>query len=162
VIVFVPCHDPATEANLAVAEKILNEDCRPFFKDRATRAELLSALGHEDSSLFAMAHGRQNALLAQNGETGLSEEDVSVLGRRSVYAYACHTAGTLGQEAARKGSIWWGYVGSVQSPDSSAVLLPVFVGIFSRILKAFSHARSIEDCTAPDRRPPRGGADNDQ
>ncbi|HSG39396.1 MAG TPA: hypothetical protein VLE27_07135, partial [Thermoanaerobaculia bacterium] len=126
-IVFVPCHDAATEANLAVAEKILTEDSRPLFKDRATPAELLAALDREEVPLFAMAHGRPNALLAQDWKTGLSEDNVSVLGGRSVFAYACHTAGTLGREAARRGAVWWGYMGAIQSPDSSAVLLPVFV-----------------------------------
>lgn len=147
-IFFVPGYDPATESNLAVAERILPEDCRPLLKEHASRENLVAALAREEIPLFAMAHGVREALLGHGHERAFSEKDIIVLGRRSVFAYACHTAGTLGREAARGGAIWWGYTGAIQCPDSSAAFLPVFVGVFSRIRDAFSRARSFEDCRA--------------
>jgi hypothetical protein len=146
VIFFIPGYDPATESNLAVGERIVPEVCQPLLRDRATRKELLAALSHAAVPLFAMSHGHSDALLAQGNEKGLTKEDLSVVGPRSVFAYACHTAGMLGKAAAQGGAIWWGYTGAVTAPDSSALLLPVFVEIFFYLREIFPEAESSEEC----------------
>lgn len=144
-IFFVPSYDPATESNLAVAEKIIPEDCHVLFGSHATRSGLISALSLEMVSLFAMAHGHPSRLLAQGNEVAFSGDDVDILARRSVFVYACHTATALGEVAAGKGAIWWGYTGAVTAPDSAPMFLPLFIAIFSFIRDTFPSASSPED-----------------
>ncbi len=136
-IFFVPGYDPATEANLAVAERVSSPASYSLFGARATREALLSVLSRETVPLFAMSHGRHNVLLGQQDEVALTGDDVPALGTRPVFAYACHTAGALGETAAKAGSAWWGYTGAVTAPEASEEFLPVFVAIFSYIRDAF-------------------------
>lgn len=105
-IFFVPAYDPATESNLAVAERIVPEVCHSLLGNLATRSRLISALSRETVPLFAMAHGRPYRLLAHGGETALSADDSTLLARRPVFVYACHTATELGEVAARNGVVW--------------------------------------------------------
>jgi hypothetical protein len=145
VIFFVPGYDSATESNLAVAERILPEVCHSLLGHRATREALMSALSREAVPLFAMAHGRPYRLLAHGGESALTGDDTSALARRAVFAYACHTATGLGELAARNGTNWWGYTGSVTAPDSAPVFLSLFVEIFTYLRDEFPHASSPEE-----------------
>ena len=144
-IFFVPAYDPATESNLAVAERIVPEVCHSLLGPLATRSRLISALSRETVPLFAMAHGRPYRLLAHKGETALTAEDSILLARRPVFVYACHTATELGEVAARNGVVWWGYTGAVAAPDSAPMFLPLFVGIFAFIRDVFPHASSPEE-----------------
>lgn len=141
-IVFVPGYDPETEANLAVAEQIRPEGCHALLARDATREALLAALTAIDAPVFAMSHGRRDAILAQGGGAALLREDAALLGLRTVFAFACHTAADLGQAAAQAGATWWGYTGAVHAPDPSPRLLPLFVGIFRYIRDVFPQARS--------------------
>jgi hypothetical protein len=146
VIIFVPGYDSATRANLAVAEQILPADCQPLLGDLATRLSLFEALGASQSPLFAMTHGRRDALLAQGGEAAFGRQDLTRLAGRAVFAFACHTAGGLGAAAAGDGSVWWGYTGLVSAPpESTPALLPLFAGIFGYICEAFALGGSSEE-----------------
>jgi hypothetical protein len=146
VIFFVPGYDPATRANLAVAERILPAHCYTMLGEGATREELLLSLDALESPLFAMSHGGADTLKAQGGGLAFGLKDVSRLGRRPVFAFACHTAGGLGQVAAESGTVWWGYTGAVSAPpDSSSPLLDRFAWIFAYIRDAFARARSTEE-----------------
>jgi hypothetical protein len=95
-----------------------------------------------------MSHGRRNVLLGHQDEAALTGEDAPALGARPVFAYACQTAGALGEAAAKVGSAWWGYTGAVTAPESSPELLPVFVAIFSYIRDAFPKALLPEELEA--------------
>lgn len=143
-IFFVPGYDPATEANLAVVERLLPQVCRPLLRDRATREALLASLEDMETPLFAMAHGRRDILFGQGHTHGLTEDDFPSLGWRTVFAYACHTAGGLGPSMARGGAVWWGYTGAVTAPEASPSLLDLFVRIFSFIRDEFALSRSPE------------------
>ncbi|HEX3529341.1 MAG TPA: hypothetical protein VH988_19975 [Thermoanaerobaculia bacterium] len=144
-ILFVPGYDPATRANLAVAEWILPDDCRPLLGGAATRDELLLALAHKARPLFAMSHGRPEDFAEQGGGVAFGLADVQALSHQPVFAFACHTVMGLGKAAAAAGSVWWGYTGAVSTaPDSSPRLLSLFGKVFSYILDSFAEARSGE------------------
>jgi hypothetical protein len=146
VIFFVPGYDPATRANLAVAERILPANHYAMLAEGATREELLLALEALESPLFAMSHGSVDALRAQGGGLAFGIKDVPRLAGRPVFAYACHTAGGLGQVAAEGGTVWWGYTGAITAPpDSSSPLFDQFLQIFAYIRDAFARARSSEE-----------------
>lgn len=141
-IFFVPGYDPATEANLALAVRILPEASRALLGESATRERLLTALAEEESALFTLSHGQAAAILEQGGTPALTPDDTNVIGRRPVFAYACHTTAILGRIAARNGATWWGYVGSVTAPDVPEILLPIIGRVFIRIRDAFATAES--------------------
>jgi len=148
VIVFVPGYDAATRANLAVVERILTVSHHALTGEAATRPHLLLALASRESSLFAMAHGRHAELAAQGGESAFGLEDTTRLRRRPVFAFACHTAGGLGQAAAARGSVWWGYTGAVAAPpDSPPELLSLCSEIFAYLSDAFTTSSSGERST---------------
>lgn len=140
-ILFVPSYDAATGANLAVARALPADGVRALLCEEATRDALLGALQEAERPLFAMAHGRPQFLRGQDGQVALDGKDLAALGARPVYAFACHTATRLGEQAAQSGAIWWGYTGAIQCPEDAAALLPIFVRIFSYIREAFPGAR---------------------
>lgn len=145
-IFFVPGYDPATRANLAVAESILTVRCQPMLGEGATREELLLHLDALGSPLFAMSHGGADNFKAQGGGLAFGLKDVPRLVGRPVFAYACHTAGGLGQAAAESGTVWWGYTGAITTPpDSSSPLFDRFTRIFAHIRDNFAEARSSEE-----------------
>ena len=72
----------------------------------------------------------------------LSGADLGLLASRSVFAFACHTAGLLGQEASSSGAVWWGYTGMITAPEASEEVLPLFSSLFSSICAAFASADS--------------------
>ena len=143
-ILFVPGYDPATRANLAVAEHLSSADCRPLLGEDATRAELWLALASPGIPLLAMTHGRRDRLAGQGGEVAVDLEGVRAMEPRAVFAFACHTATELGETAARHGIAWWGYTGAIQAPPDSSSLLPWFVEIFTCIRDSFARADSTE------------------
>lgn len=144
-IFFVPRYDAATEANLAVAERLLSGGGPALLAENATRRNLLDALEARETPLFAMAHGRRDQLLAQGGGMALGLEDTHLLSGRRIFAYACHTAQELGGAVAATGGIWWGYTGSIGGPDVSPEVLPLFTGIFSYLREAFPSAQSARE-----------------
>jgi hypothetical protein len=148
-IFFVPGYDPATRANLAVAERILSARCASLLDEAATRRSLLLTLAERGSPLFVMSHGRADDFAEHGGGVAFSPQDIWRLGRRPVFAYACHTATGLGKVAADHGTAWWGYTGAVTTPpDSSPRVLSLFVSIFRYIRDAFPDARSPEQRSA--------------
>jgi hypothetical protein len=136
-IFFVPRYDAATEANLSVALNLLPEGAHALLAEVATRAELMAALTAWEEPLFAMTHGRQDRLLAQGGEQALGKDDHALLKGRAIFAYACHSAGELGQVVSSVEGVWWGYTGSIAAPEATPSCLPLFAGIFSYIRDAF-------------------------
>jgi hypothetical protein len=136
-IFFVPCYDAATEANLSVALTLLPEGAHALLAELATRAELMAALVAWEEPLFAMTHGRQDRLLAQGGEQALGRDDQALLKDRAIFAYACHSAGELGELVSSVGGAWWGYTGSIAAPEPTPSCLPLFAAIFSYVRDAF-------------------------
>jgi excisionase family DNA binding protein len=88
-------------------------------------------------ALFSMSHGRPDKLCAHGGDAALTALDAVVMGHRSVYAFACHTASQLGFEMSRNGVTWWGYTGAIQCPDDSAPFRILFVQLFQFIREVF-------------------------
>jgi hypothetical protein len=137
-ILFAPGYDPATDANLAVARRLASVSCLPLLADNASRAALLAALAGQSTPLFALAHGRPDALLGHGGAPALAAGDATSIGPRSVYAFACHTAARLGEAAARQGATWWGYTGAVTAPDVPSALLAPIVSVFRYVWEALA------------------------
>jgi hypothetical protein len=130
VILFVPAYDATTYANLIVArrlEALLPTHSLSYLAEAATREALLSALDQTLLPVFIMTHGRPELLRGQAGTLalGTDPQDLRRLGSRSIYAFACHTANQLGEQAARAGASWWGYTGAIQCPDDAMGLLPI-------------------------------------
>lgn len=144
-ILFVPGYDAATLSNLAVAESLPSVDCISLLADQATQEALFDALAHSDRPVFSMSHGGPDQLRAQHGGTALGIADLERIGRRSIYAFACHTATRLGEHAAKVGATWWGYTGTIQCPDDSAPFRHLFVQIFDYIRTAFTPAETATD-----------------
>jgi hypothetical protein len=140
-IVFVPGYDPATNANLTVARDLLAAEDLALLAGRATHANLVEALRTQATeALFAMSHGHPNFLCAQGGDPALSANDAAVTGRRSVYAFACHTASRLGSTMSQRGVTWWGYTGTIQCPAEAMPFRPLFVALFRFIRETFALA----------------------
>ncbi|HBL10355.1 MAG TPA: hypothetical protein DD379_02885 [Cyanobacteria bacterium UBA11162] len=142
-IVFVPAYDLSTKANLTIAKLITTSDCITIFETKATRTELIAALSESNSfPLFAMSHGVREALKGQKGEIALSDKDANLLNKRTVYAFACHTAVQLGKAAADAGSIWWGYSDIISCAIDAPTVTEIFTQIFTFILDNFPTAMS--------------------
>jgi hypothetical protein len=138
VIVFVPGYDPATKANLAVARDLISAEDLALLAEQATRENLLAALhSRAADALFSMSHGRPDHVCAQGGEAALTVRDAGATGRRSVYAFACHTASRLGSDMSQRGATWWGYTGSIQCPEDAVSFRSLFVELFRFIQEAF-------------------------
>ena len=137
-IVFVPGYDPATNANLAVACELVSAQDIALFAEHATRENLVVALqARIADALFSMSHGRPEHICAQGGDAALTVRDAGEIGRRSVYAFACHTASRLGSDMSRSGVTWWGYTGAIQCPEDAAPFRLLFVELFRFIREAF-------------------------
>jgi hypothetical protein len=145
-IVFVPAYDEATRANLEIARGLPWIRGHTLLGEMATRESLLVALGTDDGPLFAMAHGKQDHLVAHAAERALLAEDAQVIGRRQVFAFACHTAARLGPELSGKGVTWWGYIKEVTAPDPRDPFREHFVRIFDYVGKTFPDAGTPEAC----------------
>lgn len=144
-IIFVPAYDESTNANLTIARLITTPTCVTLFEIQATRQELITALSQANLlPLFAMSHGVRGALKGHNGEIVLSISDLHVLGRRTVYAFACHTAVELGQLAANTGSLWWGYSDIISCAIDYPPVRSIFTEIFTFIRDNFHTATSPE------------------
>lgn len=145
-IVFVPAYDVSTKANLFIAKYITTSTCITLFESKATREELIAALSQANSlALFAMSHGVRDALKDHKGKVALSSKDVNLLNKRTVYAFACHTAAQLGKSAADAGSIWWGYSDTISCAVDSPAASEIFTQIFTFIRDNFQIATSSEE-----------------
>ncbi len=145
-IVFVPAYDISTKANLFIAKHIITSNCITLFEIQATRQELIAALSQANSlPLFAMSHGVRDALKGDKGEVALSSNDVNLLNKRTVYAFACHTAAQLGKSAADEGSIWWGYSDTISCAVDSPAVSEIFTEIFTFIRDNFKIATDAEE-----------------
>lgn len=143
-IFFVPAYDPSTKANLTIAKLITKPYFVILFDKKATKEELKAALSKADLALFAMSHGAPDGLKAQNGNIAMSTKDVHLIGERTVYAFACHTAAELGKCAANKGTIWWGYSDTISCAIDSPALSSIFTDIFIFIRDNFEISTSPE------------------
>lgn len=144
-IIFCPAYDLSTRANLTIAQLIATSTSLDLFGDRAKRDALIEALSKTDRPLLALSHGTSEILYAQNGEIGLSTDRIHLLARRSVYAFACHTANRLGKSAADGGSIWWGYAGWISNEIDSPDVYLIFCKIFVFIRDNFYQNTSAQD-----------------
>ena len=144
-IVFVPAYDDATRANLAVISKMSLVGCQILLSTDATRVELLSRLALADTAVFAMTHGKPHRLADHNQEDALGSSDIPHIGVRSLFVFACWTAGELGAAAARKGATWWGYTGPIAPPAPDGHYLDWFVHVFGLIRERFAVAFTADD-----------------
>ena len=145
-MIFVPAYDVSTRANLTIANELIQlPNCVALLEEKATKDRLLIELQKSNVPLLAMSHGKPEELKAQNGEIALSKDDIKFLDGRTVYAYACHTANELGEVAAKKGSIWWGYSDKISCAIDSPELKSIFSEIFIFIRDNFHTATSQQD-----------------
>ena len=134
---FVTAYDPATHANLSAIRSVLLES--DLVGGQATRAGLLRALATRPGEpLFAMTHGQPHVLVAHQGEAGLVAGDAAIVGTRAVFAWACHTAMTLGYTMSRFGATWWGYTGKIAAPGDGVREIPIFEDVFLEIRSRFA------------------------
>jgi len=143
-IVFVPGYDEATRANVAVATRMRIDACEVLLSSEATKSELLIRLARAPVPFFAMSHGEPNRLFDHNNEAALDSHDVSFIGNRCCYVFACWTAGELGRAAAQSGATWWGYTGAVGAPDADERFVGWFADVFEMIRGRFELALTIE------------------
>ena len=143
-IFFVPGYDAPTQANLAIARQLAPSSAAGLplclLGATAKRPALANALASPSIPIFAMSHGRHDRLFGHGGEPAIEESDehlLVLLGQRVLFAYACHTATSLGKVASGHGVTWWGYTGKVQSPVEALPFAPIFVELFQFILDRF-------------------------
>ena len=145
-IVFVPAHDQPTEANRAVAERIVGPTDIALLADDASRDALIKSLAQDDGPLFVMSHGNKKSVLGQSRVPAFTGHDCSCLNGRPVFAYACWTAVDLGLEARERGSIWWGYIAEAIPPDERPTFTDLFAQIFGVIKAGFWLRKTPEEC----------------
>jgi hypothetical protein len=141
-IFFVPAYDECTRANLTIAQLITTNcyHCIQIFGVDATQDALFKELTKTNLPLFAMSHGNDSMLKAQDGQIALSNENIHKIGKRSVYAFACNTAIQLGKSAAEIGSTWWGYSCPISCAIDSPYVQSIFTDIFIFIRNNFHQA----------------------
>ena len=119
---FVPAHDEATNANFSLVGALNAPGDVLLHGESATRDALQGAIATaEVKALFAMAHGKKNALLDNNRHDAIQRGDAASLSGFQVFAWACHTGAGLGHHVAQAGATWWGYDCAVTAPDDRAV-----------------------------------------
>lgn len=94
-------------------------------EDDATRMELLGALSSSPNRpVFLACHGTPGALIDQVGDEALNTEDLEVVKNRSIFAFACSSAESLGPVFANEaGAIYFGFRGLVSALDAPAELI---------------------------------------
>jgi hypothetical protein len=129
-ILFVTDYDDATRSNRLIAEPLRDNFEEVLIGEDATRAALHSMLTGNQKPLFAMSHGRPDRMNDQDRNPAIHSGDILLASRRAVFAFACHTATTLGRKVASAGGIWWGYTGPIASPpddpEQRLQLQPIF------------------------------------
>ena len=128
---------------LNIASSINFNNSITLFGQEATREKLLEILAKSDTPLFAMSHGNPDILYAQNGEIALASSDENLLGKRSVYGFACYTAIRLGESVAQQGGIWWGYSDRVACYIDNPKFIQFFQQIFQLIYHNFAQAKTV-------------------
>lgn len=130
-IEFIPAYDDATLANLKMIAPLLQPGAIIGAEAGATlRDALVSA---PDRPLFAMSHGRPDALLGQGGAPALTIREAGLLRGRVGYAFACHTGTELGGGVASAGGWWFGYAGVIDAPGDGAEEAALLRALFSRV-----------------------------
>lgn len=151
-ILFVPAYDEPTRSNLAVATRLAEQDGElRLLEEEALGRNLRHAIAAIPEGgpppIFVMSHGMRDAVREQGGGVALDTTNwlhLELLARRSVFAFACHTATVLGRVAAQHGATWWGYTGSIQSPVSDEPFIELFVEIFAFMRESFAAAVTRE------------------
>ena len=143
-IVFIPAHDAQTTDNLAVVSSILPENAVLLVAQQATRQQLLTHF-ESHNTLFAMSHGTSEAIWENDDTPAFNLSDITRFSdSKRVYVFACFTANELGEAFKNQGSVYWGYTGRVQSPNSEQVKVHIFQRIFTHILTYFPLCTTIE------------------
>lgn len=149
-ILFVTAYDEATRPNLAVA-RLLSGITHQIFEDKATRELLWDALSKShDASLLAMSHGRRKFLRAQHGNPphAIETGDEPRLGTRRVFAWACHTSAELGVEAAKAGTIWFGFPVKIAAPPDHPQLQSMLAQILQSAILGLQNVNDELTCRA--------------
>ncbi|MEE5067561.1 hypothetical protein V2J97_26340 [Pseudomonas alliivorans] len=138
-IFFVTHSDRQTEANLAVAKKIVAHTDIELFGCDALRDRLHDQLLGEKRAIFSMSHGSRLAIIDSDGVEAVVENDWRALTGFKVYAWACSTARLLGGVMAQKDIHWWGYDATITAPDDRQEYLDIFAEVMSIAKNNFEH-----------------------
>jgi len=138
-VMFATSHDEVTRCTEAIALAILVEEDVDLIGARATRVRLHNAMAVDDcDSVFFMAHGDKNSIYQDDHTPALTIEDCPIVHDKHVYAWACHTATTLGHRASFAGGTWWGYDCAVTAIDPQDDGQAIVVSIFAFIKNNFA------------------------
>jgi hypothetical protein len=114
-VVFVrPIYDELTAIVSEWAEDVIQHAKKSGYEvidikaSEAIRRKVEATLASRDPKFFFhYGHGKDDALLGQNGVTLIDLENVSLLRNRITYAVCCHSGSKLGQEIAKIGQSWF-------------------------------------------------------
>lgn len=150
-LALIPAYDEPTRANLSIGQRIpWDANTQTLFDAHATRANLHKQLTASPrvTALFCMSHGTPTALRAQSGDALTQQpNDARALTGVHVFAYACHTATSLGRYVVREAKCapaWLGYTGAITAPPDDPTLSPLFASLFHWIAEHF-HQISARD-----------------
>ena len=143
---FIAGGDPALDANLAVAQPLLEIFGCSAIGNRATRTALLELLEEypDEVSIFSMSHGSLSHIVGADKSHVITQYDFQTLNDFRVFAWACLTGARLGYLLSRHNTVWWGYDCAVTAPDGRPEYAPIFRRIFSEIINIFPPVASID------------------
>ncbi|QXE92550.1 hypothetical protein KP001_08550 [Geomonas subterranea] len=132
------CHNMIQNLNVGSAKILSAGD--------AVKITLETELSAAPGNIFAMTHGRTNALIGNDSNPAIDLQNSVILKDLTIFAFACHTSAILGKEVSGIGGTWFGYIGPIGCPDSKGDGLEIFKPIFQFIYDNYQHVRSVAQC----------------
>ena len=147
-ILFATNYDEPTEANSTVAERIAVAHDVVLLGVAATREALIGAINAQAFPLFVMAHGSHTSIYETHEDEALGVGDCHLVEGRTLFAWACNTAKSLGRSAADAGGVWLGYDCLLTAPEATEPFLEPFANVFRWIKDNFHAVICAETASA--------------
>lgn len=149
-IVFIPSHDDATNANHTVVSRILpilNTNC--LLSVDAIKANLDQQISVKVyRNYFIMTHGNSDKFYDNNSFPAIETSDSTKFSNEKLFVFACYTANGLGRLISSNNNYYWGYTGPLSSLVDAPQSIVIFSGILSFIISSVFEANTEDEIRA--------------
>lgn len=145
-ILFVTAYDSQTQANLSVANEIVENNEFFLSKAEATREVFYNKFPTlTNGQLMIMSHGDNTLVRDNNREIIITYEDLEKFNNTKFYLWACNTGKDLGAKISQNNNIWWGYDCPITAPINNDKYIPLYVKAFKVIKSKYVLGTNEED-----------------
>jgi len=135
-ILFVTSYDEQTNANLLIANNILDGSEVFICEEQANRESFYARFPYlKNAYLMIMSHGDSNLVRDNNKELIISLEDFDKFSDTKFFLWACNTSRELGATISKNNNVWWGYNCPVTAPINDENYKDFYIRIF-RLIKS--------------------------